>query len=80
MIATGDITRWSEIFDTFPRSTVASAIGANYNRMLRLIEEPEGLTLEEMHRFCDYFKISLDELLTLIYNQIGVKKRPGKKK
>ncbi len=75
LIEAGQITTLSGIFDVVPKTVVAKDFGTNYQRFVRLINNPELFRLKEIYTLARMFGIDEMKMFTLINNQYKGKKK-----
>lgn len=69
LIESGHITEFKQIFTYLPKTVMAQDLGTNNNRMTRLIERTELLTLQELSRIGELIDTSFDLINMLASNQ-----------
>src|SRR4051812_32978304 len=81
MIEGGHVTDFRQIFDKgyIPRTTVATDMGTNYKRLVRLIDDVTQFKVSNIVMLAGFFKVDTHILFNLIANQIGNDKKFKKK-
>lgn len=77
LIEKGHITVFKEIFDYIPPTPIATALGINYTKFKKLIDQVEGWTFKDACALARLFDIDDKIIIDLIHNQhlLSVKKR-----
>jgi hypothetical protein len=70
MIKAGAIKSFKEIFVHLPKTVVAKDLHMNNNRMTRLIEEPGGLTFEDIATIAKLSGVDFMTLVGMIAKQL----------
>jgi len=81
MIEGGHVTEFRQIFDKeyIPKTTVATDMGTNYKRLVRLIDDVTQFKVGDIVTVAGFFDVDTRVLFNLIANQIGSDKKPKKK-
>jgi hypothetical protein len=74
------IQKFSDIFKFIPKSPVAEKLGKEKGRFDELIKSPCGLTFGKVDKLCTLFKLTLDEMASLIEPQCSIDKKIDRKK
>jgi len=74
------IQKFSDIFKFIPKSPVAENLGKEKGRFDELIKSPCGLTFGKVDKLCTLFKLTIDEMASLIEPQCSIDKKIDRKK
>lgn len=77
LIESGHITEFREIFDTIPKTIVATDLGTNYKRLLRLVENVDQFKVSDLYSLADMFDVDRLAIMKLVVKQSD---SDGKKK
>jgi hypothetical protein len=83
LIRSGDVKLLTDIFEVIPVTTVAVALGSNWDQLTKRIKEPGIFRINEIIAMAAYFEVEEKVMIDIIYNQVlanrGKKKRSGEK-
>ena len=79
LITGGFITRFSEILDTIPKSTITRDLGMHHDTFEKVIESPDRLTITDAFRIASFIEVDEMKLMELIHNEWKEKKVKRKK-
>lgn len=82
MIADGNIVTFNDIFEYIPKTIVATDLGKKVDRFNKLMNKPDGFTLEEIYRigsFCGLTERQIYELVEAEYFKSKSKIKKTKK-
>lgn len=80
-IATGDYTKYNDIYDLLPLTAIINLLGTNHKRLTKYNANPALFSLEEIFKIAEYLEVSEPKMIELIYNQVlenRKKKKRGK--
>lgn len=69
MIENGVVSEFKDIFDYIPKSIVANDLSTNYNRLIRLMDNVEEFTFEEIFRLAEFCEVDRLVLVKLLCRQ-----------
>jgi hypothetical protein len=74
LIEAGQVTEFHQIFEHIPKSVVATDMGTNYNRLVKLVMNTGRFTLEELEKLSTFFDVDSKIIVDLAYAQFIKKK------
>ena len=80
LIETGNIKELKEVFIYVKKLHLHEQMGINYNRFLRIINNPKKFQYEDAYQLASIFKVTPLQISTIIHNQIDNSKTVQKTK
>lgn len=80
LIESGHITEFREIFDTIPKTIVATDMGTNYKRLLRLVENVDQFKVADLYSLAGMFEVDRLVFMKLVIRQSETEGGKRKKK
>lgn len=81
LIETGSYTKYNQIYDLLPLTSIINVLGTNHARLVKYNLNPAMFRLEDIFKIAKYLEISEEKMMQLMYAQIlenRKKKKPGK--
>lgn len=80
LIESGHIHEFREIFDTIPKTIVATDMGTNYKRLLRLVENVDQFKVGDLYSLAGMFEVDRLAIMKLVVKQSDNEAGKRKKK
>lgn len=83
LIRSGDVKLLTDIFEVIPVTTVAVALGSNWDQLTKRINQPGIFRMSEIMAMAAYFEVDERIMLEIVFSQLlfnqGKKKKQGGK-
>ena len=70
LIDTGNLKRLSDIIDNIPPGILAKDLSTNYNRLIKVIENPSELRLRELVKLANLLGIDKTKFADIVISQL----------
>jgi len=80
LIDSGHITSFPDIFNFIPKTVVYKDLQVNFNRFSKAVHNPAKLTMDELLKLAEMFKVDPRLIVDMAFKQILAVRHKGRKK